>query len=188
MESRFDQVRRQKFRDWFQPSRIIILSIFDGERGRFNLTTLCFSMHSAYKPPSIAFAVEKRHLSHFLLQQTKKFVLAIPGRDLADVALRCGLVSGREVDKAQIENVQLENGASKELGLISHAIANIECELIWAKDSGDHTVFNSRVDRYLVSPHTLGPGLVSIGSVEAGYEVLRTSGVHRLAIPKLLDR
>jgi flavin reductase (DIM6/NTAB) family NADH-FMN oxidoreductase RutF len=179
----FVEVKRQKFRDWFQPSRIVILSVFDDERRRFNLTTLCFSMHSAYKPPSLAFAIEKRHLSHSLLMRSQIFVLAVPGRSMASQALGCGIATGREIDKASKLEISLEQGACPAHGLLSHAIANIECELSWAQEAGDHSVFNARVTRYLVPQEYRGPGLLSIGADDSGYEVLSSSGIHKLAIP-----
>jgi flavin reductase (DIM6/NTAB) family NADH-FMN oxidoreductase RutF len=183
MNAGFVEVKRQKFRDWFQPSRIVILSVFDDERQRFNLTTLCFSMHSAYKPPSLAFAVEKRHLSYSLLMRTRLFVLAVPGRSMAVQALGCGIATGREIDKASTLEISLDRGTFSGHGLLSDAIANMECELNWVQETGDHSVFNARVTRYLVSREPRGPGLLSIGADESGYEVLSGSGVHKLAVP-----
>jgi flavin reductase (DIM6/NTAB) family NADH-FMN oxidoreductase RutF len=183
MKNRFTTVKRQSFRIWFQPSRVVILSIFDDQRDRFNLTTLCFSMHSEYKPPSVAFSVEKRHLSHELLTRRGHFALGVPGRCLATAALSCGLKCGREVDKANVFGVRLEQGTLPSHMLVADAIANMECELAWFHDAGDHTVFNARVTRYLVCKDCIEPGLLSIGSDETGYEVLCVSGVHKLAVP-----
>jgi flavin reductase (DIM6/NTAB) family NADH-FMN oxidoreductase RutF len=181
----FQKAKRQKFRNFFQPSRIVLVCIWDDKASKLNVITLCFTMHAAYKPNSFAFAIEKRHYSHKLLSKGKELVVSVPGRDLANETLFCGLNSGREVDKVSalgLETVSL--GGLNRQG-INNALSNVICEVTHQIDNGDHDVFLCRVIDYMVQGDPDQPSLLSIGSDEKSYEVLARKGIHRIAVPKL---
>src|SRR5258708_35559149 len=99
MVDSFRTVSRQGFREYFQLSRILMLVLKDPATSRVNVTTLSFVTHAAYKPTSMAFALEKRHFSFEILSSHPKFVLAVPGPALAQPTLLCGTKSGRSLDK-----------------------------------------------------------------------------------------
>lgn len=184
IKSQFQPVRRQQFRDYFQPSRIMIACVSNSQLTKLNFITLCFAMHAAYKPSSIAFAVEKRHFSHSMLKPGYKCVLAIPGVDLTEETLYCGTNSGRDVDKlAELKLDLLDMGSTTPPGL-AMAIGNIELSITGQMDSGDHDVFLGRVEQYLINEHMRKPGLLSIGADETGYKVIARKGIHRIAVPK----
>ena len=176
-------MKRQGFREYFQPSRIVMLVVKDVASGKVNITTLCFAMHASYKPTSVAFALEKRHLSYEFLGVQARCVLAVPGRDLAKQVLLCGTKSGRSVEKDRLPNLTLCQGSSSEFVWIERAMANIEIEIISQVDNGDHDIFVGKVQSFFVNPAAPGPNLLSIGRNHAGYELLARSGVHRLGIP-----
>jgi flavin reductase (DIM6/NTAB) family NADH-FMN oxidoreductase RutF len=183
MAARFRSVKRQDFREYFQPSRIVMLVVKDCATDKVNITTLCFAMHASYKPTSVAFALEKRHLSYEFLAVQTRCVLAVPGRDLAKQALLCGTKSGRSMEKDRLSNLRLCHGSSPEFIWIERAMANIEIEIRSRVDSGDHDVFVGKVQSFFVNPAAPGPNLLSIGRNHAGYELLAQSGVHRVGIP-----
>lgn len=183
----FKRLPRQKFREYFQPSRVVIAIVEDGERSEFNLTTLCFCMHAGYKPASMAISVEKRHWAHDLLLRRTRFVLAVPGPTLAHATLFCGLNSGRDTDKASVLGLRLERSARPETAWLMEALANIELVKSGMIDAGDHDVFIGRVEGDFVNNEAAGPGLLSVGTSHSGYRILAQSGIHRIAVPSDAD-
>lgn len=180
----FQKTKRQKFRNFFQPSRIVLVCIWDNKIPKLNVITLCFTMHAAYKPNSFAFAIEKRHYSHDLLSKGKELVISIPGRDLASAALFCGINSGREVDKISALGLEIVNFGTLNRQGIRNALSNVICEVTHQVDNGDHDVFICKVIDYMVQGNPDQPCLLSIGSDETNYEVLARKGIHRIAVPK----
>lgn len=183
MNKRFVAAKRQFFREYFQPSRIVLLVVKDKHSARVNVTTLCFVMHAAYKPTSVAFALEKRHLSYDLLRDQRKCVLAVPGRELAEQALICGTKSGREVDKGSLPGMPLTAGSARDFIWIGPANANIELEITGRVGNGDHDLFLAKVINYYICKAACGPNLLSIGRNHNGFELLAHSGMHRIGIP-----
>jgi flavin reductase (DIM6/NTAB) family NADH-FMN oxidoreductase RutF len=179
----FSSVKRQSFREYFQPSRIVLLVIKSPDGTRVNITTLCFVSHSSYKPASITFALEKRHFSYELLGGQSNLVLAVPGRALVDQTLFCGMQSGREFDKGNIPDMLLTEGSSAEFVWIDAALANIEARVAARIDSGDHDIFVCEVQDYFANRTAVGPNLLSIGKDHLGFELLAQSGIHRIGVP-----
>jgi flavin reductase (DIM6/NTAB) family NADH-FMN oxidoreductase RutF len=178
----FQPVKRQTFREYFQPSRIVLAVIEDGIERPFNIITLCFASHAAYKPPAMVFSIEKRHYSHQLLIRKQRLVIAVPGERLAGAALFCGTNSGYNLDKANRMGLAIQPGIYHGLPFLSDAIANLDVSLAGRMDGGDHTVFLAEVNGYYVGPN-IEHCLLSIGSQTKGYRILAQSGLHRIAIP-----
>src|SRR5688572_12774674 len=98
----FSGVRRQQFRRYFQPSRIV-LGVLPTTRSRsgVNVITLCFDMHCSYDPPMMAVAIQRGSVSYELIAEAKEMVLGVPGTSLVDETLFCGTQSLRDVDKIE---------------------------------------------------------------------------------------
>jgi len=150
---------------------------------RVNVTTLCFVTHAAYKPTSIAFALEKRHFSYEILSSHSKFVLAVPGPALAQPTLLCGTKSGRSVDKGKLSDLPLLRGSSDDFIWVKNAIANLELEKTSSIDNGDHVLLAGMVSKYFVNGSVEGPNLLSIARSHAGFKLLAKQGNHRIGIP-----
>ncbi|MCI4645317.1 MAG: flavin reductase [Hyphomonadaceae bacterium] len=184
MSEPFKSIKRQEFREYFQPSRIILAVIPSDNKSGCNITTLCFAAHSAYKPPSICFAIERRHEAHRLLQLTKKLVIAVPGPGLAHAALYCGTNSGRDNDKAEELGLDVSLSSPAGLPMIASANSNLEACVLSQTPSGDHTLFNVGIENYLVrEKNIIEPCLLSVARNHAGYRILAQQGIHRIAIP-----
>jgi flavin reductase (DIM6/NTAB) family NADH-FMN oxidoreductase RutF len=178
----FCGLKRQQFREYFQPSRILLAVIRDNERGRFNIITLCFSMYCSYKPAMMAFAVHKRAHSHGLLQDALDCVLAVPGESLAEQAMLCGIDSGRAIDKFRVCGLTRVESARATTPGILEAIANVELALVEKIRTGDHLTVIGRVLQFGVQKHSRERCLVSVGPRTEGYRVLRRRGIHRIAV------
>lgn len=180
--SEFLTVRRQEFRRYFQPSRIVLGLLRADTPSRVNVITLCFDMYCSYKPPMMAFAIQKGSYSHELLQEATECVLAVPGERLAQETLLCGIRSGRDLDKVQECNFPLIR--SERIGVpgIGTAIANIELRISDKVHIGDHLTAFGEVLNFSVNKRCMEKCLLSVGPDTRGYRVLAKQGIHRIAV------
>jgi len=178
----FSDLRRREFREFFQPSRIVIGIFRDTRVNRINAITLCFHMSCSYKPPMTAFSIHKRAYSYQLLEKADSCVLAVPGESLADQAMYCGTQSAADGEK--FETCGLVPVDSKHVNVpgIAQAIANLELRLTTKIKTGDHLTAAGQVIRYGVNKKNTERCLLSVGPRTDGYTVLRRHGVHRIGV------
>ena len=180
--TKFDSLRRQQFRRYYQPTRIL-LGVFESDApSGINVITLCFSMTCSYKPSMMAISIHNRSKSYHLLKSTQEFVLAVPGESMAREALFCGVESGHEVDKARECGFRLINSERVSVPGLKSAIANIELVVKAKVDTGDHLTVMGEVRRYAVDGDSRERNLLSVGPRHEGYRVLAAKGIHRIAV------
>lgn len=176
----FSDLRRQQFRRYFQPSRVLLGIMPASTPSGVNIITLCFSMYCSYKPPMIAVSINDRSVSYDLIQQSSEFVLSVPGPSLVDETMYCGIESLRSVDKVQ--HLGLELVASERVNVpgLARAIGNVELRKCATVATGDHLLVVGEVLRFGVNVQLDELPLLSIGPYTAGYALLRKKGIHRL--------
>lgn len=181
--SRFTDLRRQQFRKYFQPSRLLLCVVpAPTTQSGFTVITLSFNMYCSYKPPMMAIAVEKVNESYDLVQRTDEFVLAVPGETLARETLQCGVLSVRDTDKIQTLGLALEPSKKVSVPGLSAAIANIELATQTQLLCGDHVLIVGEVLRFAVDEANTSKPLVSLGPETEGFTVIETRGIHRIGI------
>jgi len=176
------EVRRNKFRSLYQPSKLLLGVIPDGYEYRFNVIALCFTMTCSYDPPMIAVSIEKKNYSYDLMKVASEFVLSVPGESLAKQAMDCGVLSGRKVDKFSLCNFTKQPLPNSEVPGIAEAIANIRLTVINRIVTGDHLTLIGGVEGYYVNPENIEKNLLAIGPNEKGYKLLVRKGLHRIAV------
>jgi flavin reductase (DIM6/NTAB) family NADH-FMN oxidoreductase RutF len=178
----FDDLRRQQFRRYYQPTRILLGLVGSNQTTTPNVITLCFSMTCSYKPPLMAVSIHKRSHSFQLFRMASEFVLAVPGERLARQTLFCGVQSGRDVDKMrECEFATIESKHVRVPGLRA-AIANLELFVRSRIETGDHMTVIGEVRRYAVNTANRERNLLSVGPEHDGYEMLAAKGIHRIAV------
>lgn len=182
-DNRFESLRRQEFRDFFQPSRIA-LGVIPEANNVVNVITLCFNMHCSYKPPMMAFSIQKGAYSHQLIYGVNELVLAIPGENLAEESLYCGTTSGREADKVAKCGLTLVESQSVSVPGIAECIANVELQVKDRLKSGDHVTVFGEVKRFAVDRRNRQRPLLSVGAIEDGFDILAKKGIHRIGVVK----
>jgi flavin reductase (DIM6/NTAB) family NADH-FMN oxidoreductase RutF len=176
----FESLRRQEFRKYFQPSRVVLGVVPAGNKSGVNIITLCFSMYCSYKPPMMAVAIHNRSSTYELIQRVDEYVLAVPGISLIDQTMYCGIESMRDVDKVHHLSIELVRSVSVDVPGLARAIANIEMKKVGTVVTGDHLTVIGRVSRFGVNTKNAELPLVSIGPNAAGYTLHRRKGIHRL--------
>lgn len=176
------EVKRNKFRELYQPSKLL-LGIMPGKSaGEYNIIALCFTMTCSYKPAMMAISFERKNYSYDLMESATNLVLAVPGESIATQAMDCGLLSGREADKFAVCNFTMQSLPGSTVPGISEAIANIELSVESRIATGDHLTVIGRVIGYHVNPQNIEKNLLAIGPNTHGYKLLVRRGLHRIAV------
>lgn len=113
--------------------------------GKFNVMTASWQMPVSRKPPLVAVAVTRKHLTAEYVRATGAFTLNVPGYGLLRQVHFCGTVSGREVDKLSAAGLTPVAGRKVAAPLVAECLAGVECRLWKAYDGGDHWIFVGEV-------------------------------------------
>ena len=181
------RLKRQEFRRFFQPSRIVLGVFCVPNENRVNVITLCFNMHCSYKPPMMAVAVAQASYTSTLLKVGSEFVLGVPGESMADAVIQCGLESGRTVDKVATLGLRLGAGEVVGVPILEQCIANVELRTARLVPTGDHTTVIGEVAAFRVNVQNRERPLVSVGPDTSGYRLIAKSGIHRIAVASPLS-
>ncbi len=114
----------------------------DGNRRSGQIANTVFQVTS--EPPQIAVAINKKNLTHELIQKSGAFGVSILSRETPMSFIgKFGFKSSREVDK--FASVDMREG---ELGMplvLDYALAYIEAKVTGSADVGTHTIFIGKV-------------------------------------------
>ena len=111
--------------------------------GTTNLTTVSWWTYLESEPPMLGFSMSKESYTCGLLTGTGKAVLSIPGEAIADIALKCGSVSGRDVDKVKEFSIDLVEAPVK---YPVHSRLAFICMLEKQVEVGECIFFICRID------------------------------------------
>lgn len=98
--------------------------------GRLNLMSAAWSMPLDFAPPKVAVVLDKSTLTRELVEASGEFVLCVPAREQARLALRVGAESGREVDKFAAHGIRYAPGEKVAAPLVEGCLGWLECRLI----------------------------------------------------------
>ncbi|MDI6851948.1 MAG: flavin reductase family protein [bacterium] len=122
------------------PAMVVIVTSVD-QKGTPNACTVAWSMPVSVNPPLIAIALQKRHKTTNNLEETGEFVLNIPGRNLQELAEKCGSESGWQVNKFEKYNIKALPSKLAKPPRIDGALGYVECKLYAKYEGGDHYIF-----------------------------------------------
>jgi flavin reductase (DIM6/NTAB) family NADH-FMN oxidoreductase RutF len=110
-------------------------------KGRVNAMTLAWACPVSLEPPLLALVIHPAHYTHDLLARSEECVLNLPGRPLAELAVKLGSVSGANEDKVKSCALRLEAGQRVDAPRIEGCLAYLECAVVERLSPGDHTLF-----------------------------------------------
>jgi len=114
-------------------------------KGQVNVMTIAWVCPVSLEPPLVIMAVHPSRYTHDMLRRSEVCVLNIPGRPLMEQVVKCGSVSGQDVDKIVSLGLTLESGQRVESPWIVECLAHLECAIIDLVAPGDHTLFIAEV-------------------------------------------
>jgi len=116
------------------------------EDGRPNIITLGEVFNISTRAPVIlGIAIAKARYSHELISATRQYVVNLPTSNMVEIVDRCGIVSGRKVDKFAKFRLTPVPAEKVRPPLIAECPINIECRVLEIQEVGDHDLFLGEV-------------------------------------------
>jgi len=139
------KVEKKFFTRLINCGEVVVISC--GYKDKSNLTTCAWCIPISKNPPIIAISLAEKHFSAELIKKSEEFIINICDWSLLDKVVKCGSLSGWNV-----EDKFKEVGLKKERAYyltkafrIKEAIAHLECYLRDYKKVGDHYLFLGEV-------------------------------------------
>jgi flavin reductase (DIM6/NTAB) family NADH-FMN oxidoreductase RutF len=126
-----------------RPVPVILVSCGHGEEA--NIITIAWTGILCSKPPYVGISVRPSRHSHGLIQETREFVINIPGEELLEQVEYCGFVSGREVNKFEGSGLTPQSGMVVKTPIIAECLINLECLVHEVLSLGSHDLFVGHV-------------------------------------------
>jgi flavin reductase (DIM6/NTAB) family NADH-FMN oxidoreductase RutF len=114
-------------------------------RGQVNVMTLSWVCPISLEPPLVLMAIHPSCYTHDMLKRSQECVLNIPGRPLAEQIVRCGTLSGADVDKILVTGLALQSGRRAQVPWLDACLAHLECGIVEESMPGDHGLFIGQV-------------------------------------------
>jgi len=132
--------------------------------GKPNIITLGEVFNLSIRDPVIVgIAIAKPRYSYELITARGEFVVNLPTAAMVETVDRCGMVSGRKVDKFEAFGLTALPAAEVAPPLIAECPVNIECRVLSIQEIGDHDLFAGEV----LAVHVDEEGVTPEGTVNS---------------------
>ena len=115
--------------------------------GTTNLATVSWWTYLSYKPGMIAYAMAKTSYSGERVREERKVVLTIPGAEIAEAVLGCGMSTGRDTDKIAKLGIEMQEIPDCDIQIPLHSRVAIQCGLKEYIETGDHYLYICQVEQ-----------------------------------------
>lgn len=115
--------------------------------GSTNLATVSWWTYLSYNPGMIAYAMAKTSYSGEMVRNNKKVILTIPGAEIADAVMGCGMSTGRNTDKIAKLGIEMQEVPGSEIQIPLHSCVAIQCSLKEYHKVGDHYLYICDVEQ-----------------------------------------
>jgi flavin reductase (DIM6/NTAB) family NADH-FMN oxidoreductase RutF len=115
-------------------------------------------------PESVSLGMNKIHYTNAGIKDNKTFSINIPSVEMVKETDYCGLVSGKDVDKAKLFTNFY--GKLETAPMIEECAVNMECELIQTVDFPRYDIFIGKVVETYCDEHYLTEGEVDLAKVQ----------------------
>lgn len=109
--------------------------------GSTNLATVSWWTYLSFNPGMIAFAMSKPSYSGQMIRSNKKAILTIPGVEIAEQVMGCGMSSGADTDKIAKFGIEMQEVPDSVIRIPCHSRVAIQGELKEFAEVGDHYLY-----------------------------------------------
>ena len=113
---------------------------------------------------SVSLSMSKLHYTNAGIKETEAFSVNIPSESLVRETDYCGLVSGKDVDKARL--FETFYGELKTAPMIKECPVNMECQLVQTIDFPKIELFVGKVLQTYCSEEYMAEGIIDFGKVK----------------------
>ena len=106
-----------------------------------NVLTVAWTGILNTKPPRTYIAVRPERFSYDLIRQSGQFVINLTTKQLVRAADKCGVVSGKTIDKFERCNLHKEPATQVDVPLIQESPLSLECNVIQVIEMETHHIF-----------------------------------------------
>jgi flavin reductase (DIM6/NTAB) family NADH-FMN oxidoreductase RutF len=131
------------------PMKVVLVT--SGHDGKDNVMTACWCFPLSADPPLFGVSVSKKRFSYNLIEESKEFVINVPGPDLIDAVRICGENSGADKDKFALAKLTKTKSVRVSAPSISECHTSIECKVVDSIETGDHVLFVGEAVNFRVS-------------------------------------
>jgi flavin reductase (DIM6/NTAB) family NADH-FMN oxidoreductase RutF len=110
-----------------------------------NIITVAWAGTVCSEPPMLAIAVRPSRHSFDIIRASREFVVNIPSARELRATDKCGVVSGRTVDKFKAMGLTPAPAKTVKAPVIAECPVNIECRVRNIQPLGSHTLFIAEV-------------------------------------------
>lgn len=113
--------------------------------GTTNLMALSWWTYLSNHPATVGICTSNRGYTGGLIREKGEFCLCIPDVSIKERAIRCGTCSGRESNKAEMFEIELEDAETVAVKIVKKSALVLECKLKNTVEVGDHTMYIAEV-------------------------------------------
>jgi flavin reductase (DIM6/NTAB) family NADH-FMN oxidoreductase RutF len=110
-----------------------------------NIITIAWIGIVCSEPPMLSISLRKDRFSHGIIKKTGEFVVNITTAKLAEVTDICGVISGRDHDKFEMNNLTAKPAEKVSAPLIGESPINLECQVRSILELGSHDMFVAEI-------------------------------------------
>ena len=114
-------------------------------KDRVNVMTAAWVTPLSFRPPMVGIAIHPARFTHDLIKKSEQFVINVPGISLLNAVEICGTYSGKDVDKFAKAGITPVDALEVDVPLVEECLGHIECVLVDAFTTGDHTLFVGQI-------------------------------------------
>ncbi len=109
--------------------------------GDANIITVAWCGMVSTKPPRVYISVRPARHSHGMIKDTGEFVINLTTDSMVKAADKCGMYTGRKVDKFTRFGLTREKASVVKCPLIAESPVSLECKVISVTPMGSHDMF-----------------------------------------------
>ena len=118
------------------------------------------------EPPMISVAIRPQRYTHRGISQNHTFSVNVPSTDLMREVDYCGIMSGAEVNKAEVCQFSVFHGKLGNAPLIEQCPINMECKVEHVLELGSHSLFVGRIEETHISESCLTDGKPDVDKIK----------------------
>ena len=112
---------------------------------------------------SVSLGMSKAHYTNSWIKENKTFSINIPSEEIIEKTDYCGLVSGRDINKASL--FKTFYGTLKTAPMIEECPINMECKLLKTVDFPNHDIFIGKIVKTYCNSDVLNDGVLDFSRV-----------------------
>lgn len=141
-----EKIRLPKASNLTSPNPVTIVCTQKPD-GSTNLATVSWWTYLSYNPGMIAYAMAKTSYSGEMVRNNRKVILTIPGAEIAEAVMGCGMSTGRDTDKIAKLGIEMQALPDSDIQIPLHSRVAIQCSLKEFVETGDHYLYICNVDQ-----------------------------------------